>query len=148
MYYCRGNNIEIVDKGLLADGTGWLLCAYGGLSHGERISGFKIITYITIDGETKVQNTDLVNVVMGYTEDETKKGSLEYYCGKGEDRIKDIAGEITGYSWERIGSSGATKIQFTVIERNCDNFKSKNIKKKIGFIIAKGNVNALKSGYK
>lgn len=104
-----GYNIEIADKGLLADGTGWLLCSYGGLSYGESISGFKIITYITIDGETKVQNTELVSEVMGYTEDETKKGSFKYYCAKDPGRITGIAGEITGYFWKDIRSSGVKK---------------------------------------
>jgi hypothetical protein len=143
--FTTGYDIEIVDKGLLADGTGWLLCRHGGLSHGKATFGFKLITYITIDGRTKVQNTDLVSEVIGYTEDETKRGSLEYYCGKAEDRIRGIAGEITGYSWERVGGGGAKKIQFSVIERNCDNFRSKNTKRKIAFIISKGNVSHVKT---
>lgn len=140
-----GYDIEIVKKGILADGTGYLLCRYGGLSHGVVEFGFKLITYIIVGQQTKVQNTDLISEVMGYTEDDPPKGSLEYYCGKAEDRIRGMAGEITGYSWVRVGSSGANKIQFTVIERNCDNPKSKNVKRKIAFIVSKGNVSQVKT---
>ncbi|OPY76994.1 MAG: hypothetical protein A4E64_01294 [Syntrophorhabdus sp. PtaU1.Bin058] len=139
-----GYDLDIVEKGLLSDGTGWLLCHYGGLSHGQVSSGYKMITYRTFRGETTVQNTELVSETTGYSEDQNKKGSFAYYCGKGEDRIKGIAGEITSYSWKKPDSSGARKIQFTVIERNCDNLKSVNVKKTLRFLISKGVVSPLK----
>lgn len=139
-----GYDLDIVEKGLLSDGTGWLLFRYGGLSHGQVSSGYKMITYRTLGDETKVQNTELVSEVMGYTEDEDKKGSFAYYCGKGVDRIKGIAGEIAGYSWKEVQNSEAREINFTVIERNCDNRKSVNVKKTIGFTVSDGNVRPLK----
>lgn len=140
-----GYDLEVIEKGFLTDGTGWLLCRYGGLTRGQIVSGYNIVTYITSGGEAGVQNTSLASEAMAYTEDEIKERSFDYYCGRGETRITGIAGEIVDYRWKKTGSSGAREIEFTVIERDCDNLKSKNIKKRLGFLISKGRARPLKS---
>ncbi len=140
-----GYDLEVIEKGFLTDRTGWLLCRYGGLTRGQIVSGYNIVTYITGGGEAEVQNTNVASETMAYTEDEIKERSFDYYCGRGETRITGIAGEIIGYRWKRIGSSGTRVIEFTVIERDCDNLKSKNVKKRFGFLISKGRVHPLKS---
>lgn len=139
-----GYDLEVIEKGFLADGTGWLLCRYGGLTRGQIVSGYNIVTYITSGGEAVVQNTSLASEAMADTEDDIKKRSFDYYCGTGETRITGVAGEIVDYRWKRTGSNGARRIEFTVIERDCDNLKSKNVKKRFGFVMSKGRVHPLK----
>jgi hypothetical protein len=138
-----GYDIEIKEKGFLADGTGWMLLGYGGLNHGQITSGYNMISYINTDGEANVNIAHLVSESMVDDED---NGAID--CGTGDYSINGIAGEIAGYTWKEARNGKARIIQFSMMEKDCGNPKSKIVKKTCAFMISKGKVTPLKSNVK
>lgn len=133
-----GYGIEIVDKGVLADGTGWILCKRGGLNRGLVESGYMLITYFEGDQGTRVQNTPLASEIMGYSEDTAPSGSYEYFCGTDEDRFVGIAGEVHDPVWKDINNDGQSELTIEVVERDCSKPSAKSIRTRRVFTIANG----------
>jgi len=139
-----GYDLEVKDQGVMPDGTGWILCRYSGLSRGVIFSGYNLITYIENNKIMKLESTPLVNESTGYSENDVKKGTYAYYCGEGEYKIEEVAGEILDYKWKDIDNNGHKDIVFNVEEYDCGKSKSKLIKKTIVFSIKAGKVFEIK----
>lgn len=135
-----GYGIEIVDNGVLADGTGWILCKRGGLNRGIVESGYILITYFGSDQGTRVQSTPLASEIMGYSEDTAPSGSYKYFCGTAEDRFVGIAGEVHDPVWKDINNDGQSELIIEVVERDCSKPSAKSIRTRQVFTIANGHV--------
>ncbi len=139
-----GYDLEVKEQGVMQDGTGWVLCRYGGLSHGFAYSGYNLITYIDNESKTNVKGSNLISETIGYSENDPPEESIAYYCGKGEGKINGVAGEILYYFWKDVNNDGDKELLFKVREVNCSKAKSKFINKTVVFSISSGSVAPVK----
>src|SRR6185369_1073158 len=134
-----GYGIEIVDKGVLPDGTGWILCKRGGLNRGIVESGYMLITYFEDQQGTRVQSTPLAEEIMGMGDSEdAAPGSYAYFCGSDEVRLNGIAGEVHEPVWKDINNDGQNELIIDVVERDCKKLSTKPVKTRRVFAIANG----------
>lgn len=138
-----GYELEVVDRGVLADGTGWLLLGYGGLSHGISFEGNYLITFFNAGQQVNVASTRLIAENYGYSEDNPAVGSYEYWCGPKEARIKEIAGRIQAHEWQDIHNDGQEELIINVEEKDCRQIEKSSFKRRLIFSISKGQVNEL-----
>jgi len=134
-----GYGIEIVDKGGLPDGTGWILSKRGGLNRHVVESGYILITYFEGQQGTRVQSTPLAEEIMGMSDPEdAPPGSYAYFCGSDEDRLNGIAGEIHEPVWKDINNDGQNELIIDVVELDCKKLSAKPVKTRRVFAIANG----------
>jgi len=135
-----GYNIEMVDKGILADGTGWILWGFGGLTHGQVVSGLSLITYFATGNSMQVNSTSLVDLSSGYTEDTLSEKSDSYLCGEGEDRIEGTAGQMLKREWRDINNDGQDELLVAVEEKDCRQPNQSSKKLERVFFVSRGKV--------
>lgn len=124
-----GYNLEISEQGFLADGTGWVLAHYGGLTNGRFVDGYHLITFFDLENPVYVASNNLV----GYSNDS------ENECGDGVESV----GWSTGHKWEDINNDGQSELIFNQEEKNCHKVVQPNIKRRLTFSLTKGRVNNL-----
>jgi uncharacterized protein len=135
-----GYGIEIVDGGNLADGTGWILCRYGGLTRGRVVSGSTLITYSKKNLQGQVWTTPLVDEVSDYSDEALKMDSDDCLCGAGQDRVEGIAGEILERRWMDLNNDGQDELVFRVLEKDCRQRKAPSVELLHVFAVSKGQV--------
>jgi uncharacterized protein YecT (DUF1311 family) len=134
-----GYNIEVVDNGVLHDGTGWILAESNRLSHGSLTTGFQLISYLVTGEQANVVSTPLVfEWINGDSPDED-------WCGIGEDKVKDgITGRILGHEWKDLNKDRKNELVFSVEERDCGKAGAPAVKRQRAFSITNGQVNEIK----
>lgn len=133
-----GGDLNVLEGGFLADGSGWLLVSYGGLSGGISSRGFHLIAFFDGGQSPYVVSASSVAEEIGYSEDEPSVGSYDYWCGPKENRIKGMAGRIEGHEWNDVNNDGQSELIFTVEEKNCQQVEKASIKRRLVFAVSKG----------
>ncbi len=135
--------LEVVDKGYLPDGTGWLLAGYGGLSHGISFEGYYLITFYDGGEAVYATSTRAVHEDYGYSEESPAVGSYEYWCGPEDNRVSDIAGRVQGHEWKDLNGDRQDELTFKVEEKDCRQAKKPSIKRRLVYAISKGKITEL-----
>lgn len=130
--------VSVVENGLSADGTGWILTKHGSRDTEWGVSNFDLITYFESEQKVDVVTTPLVSERVSFEENNG------HWCGTGDEEVKDgIVGRVQGHEWKDIDIDYQDELILHLIETNCAKPESLPVEYQRTFKITKGRVNEL-----